>query len=120
SRVVAQRRRSPTLGEPTPWRSRMGERPEVIVERMPDTGQWFEPGARAEYFPVQHDPRRWALEAAALGSYEVLDCHRVTIGHQPWLEVRLQRLSSAGADGADGGRRPGSRRAGARGPRCLR
>ena len=86
----------------------MGDRREVIVERMPDTGQWFEPGARAEYFPMQHDPRRWALEAAALGSYEVLDCHRVAMCHRPWLEVTLQRLSSAGADGG----RPGAPRGG--------
>jgi hypothetical protein len=77
----------------------MAERREVIVERMPDTGQWFEPGARAEYFPVERDPRQWTLEAAALGSYEVLDCHRVTTADGRWLDVRLQRLSFAGPGG---------------------
>lgn len=73
----------------------MHERRGVIVERMPDTGQWFEPGARAEYFPVVHDPCQKTLEAAALGSYEVLDCRRVTADDQRWLDVRLRRLFDA-------------------------
>ena len=71
----------------------MRGRRDVFVERMADTGQWFEPGARAEFFPVAHDPHRWTLEAAALGSYEVLDCHRVKDDDQSWLDVRLRRLS---------------------------
>jgi hypothetical protein len=70
----------------------MRDRPGELVERLADTGQWFEPGARAEYFPVEHDPRQRILQAAALGSYEVTDCHRVTVDRQPWLDVRLQRL----------------------------
>jgi hypothetical protein len=70
----------------------MRDRRDVFVERMADTGQWFEPGARAEFFPVEHDPRLRALETAALGSYEVLDCHRVMVDRQPWLDVHLRRL----------------------------
>lgn len=65
---------------------------EFFVERMADTGQWFEAGIRAEYFPVDHDPRQRALETAALGSYEVVDCSRVIVNQQPWLNVRLRRL----------------------------
>jgi hypothetical protein len=70
----------------------MLSRREVFVERVVDSGQWFEPGSRAEYFPVEHDPRLRALETAALGSYEVLDCHRVVVNQQPWLDIRLRRL----------------------------
>ena len=70
----------------------MGDRRDVIVERLADTGQWFEPGARAEYFPVEYDPRLTTLEAAALGSYEVMDCHRVTTDDRRWLDVTLRRV----------------------------
>jgi hypothetical protein len=35
----------------------------------------------------------WTLETAALGSYEVLDCDRVTIDERRWLDVRLRRYS---------------------------
>jgi hypothetical protein len=64
---------------------------DMVVERMVDAGQWFEPGIRVEYFPAEHDPRRWTLEAAALGSYEVLACDRVEVDDHRWLDVTLRR-----------------------------
>ena len=66
-----------------------------IVERVADAGQWFERGVRVEYFPAEHDPRRWVLEPAALGSYEVLACDRVTVDDRRWLDVRLRRYAHA-------------------------
>lgn len=65
---------------------------DVWIERMADTGQWFEPGARVGYFPVEHDPRQRALESAALGPYEVVACWRVEVEQQRWLDVQLRRL----------------------------
>jgi hypothetical protein len=73
----------------------MREQRDVIVERVADAGRWFEPGARAEYFPVEHDPRLMALEPAALGSYEVVGGHRVKADARRWLDVRLRRLYDA-------------------------
>ncbi len=71
----------------------MREQRGMFVDRMADAGQWFERGMRVEYFPDEHDPRKWTLETAALGSYEVLDCDRVTIDDCRWLDVRLLRYS---------------------------
>ena len=71
----------------------MREQRGMFVDRMADAGQWFERGMRVEYFPAEHDPRQWTLEQAALGSYEVLDCDRVTIDDCRWLDVRLLRYS---------------------------
>ena len=65
----------------------------MFVERVADAGQWFEPGVRVEYFPAERDPRTWTLEQAALGSYEVLGCDRVTVDQHGWLDVRLRRLT---------------------------
>ena len=65
----------------------------MVVERLLDAGQWFERGVRVEYFPHERDPRRQALELAALGSYEVVSCARVEAGDRRWLDVRLQRLA---------------------------
>lgn len=67
----------------------------IFTERLIDTGQWFEPGVRAEYFPATHDPRRRTLEKAALGSYEVLGCDRVTVDDRRWIDVRLRRVLHA-------------------------
>jgi hypothetical protein len=44
---------------------------------------------------VTHDPRRRILEKAALGSYEVLRCDRVTVDDRRWLDVRLRRVLHA-------------------------
>ena len=71
----------------------MHERLGTFVERLNDTGQWFERGVRVEYVPAKHDPRMQVLETAALGSYEVLGCVRVTVDHHRWLDVRLRRLT---------------------------
>jgi hypothetical protein len=70
----------------------MGEAGGVTVERMIDDGQWFERGARVEYFPTAPDPRDLILEKAALGSYEVLGCTRVEANGQRWLHIKLRRL----------------------------
>ena len=71
----------------------MREKRGIFVERMIDADQSFVRGMRVEYFPAEHDPRKWILETAALGSYEVLGCDRVTIDDQRWLDVRLRRYS---------------------------
>jgi hypothetical protein len=73
----------------------MWEQRTTVVQRVVDTGQWFEPGVRVEFFPSQHDPRETVLEPAALGSYEVLGCARVEADERPWLDVRLRRLAHA-------------------------
>ena len=71
----------------------MREQHGTFVERVADAGQWFERGVCVEYFPAEHDPRAWSLEKAALGSYEVLGCDRVTAEQHRWLDVRLRRLT---------------------------
>jgi hypothetical protein len=73
----------------------MTERHGVVVERLVDEGQWFEPGVRVEYFPALYDPRKSTLELAALGSYEVVDCERQSTNGQPWLTIRLRRYTES-------------------------
>ena len=71
----------------------MREQHGTFVERLIDAGQWFERGVRVEYFPAKRDPRELTLEKAALGSYEVVGCDRVTVDQHRWLDVRLRRLT---------------------------
>jgi hypothetical protein len=60
-----------------------------IVERLPDDGQWFEHGARIDFFAdVRPGQRR--LEPAILGAYEVLRCARLEAEGARWLSVTLQ------------------------------
>ena len=70
----------------------MREDRSIVVERIVDTGQWFERGVRVEYFPAADNPHAQALELAALGSYEVLGCARVETTDHRWLDIRLRRL----------------------------
>jgi len=60
-----------------------------LVERVPDEGQWFERGARVEFFDAARSGRR-RLELAALGSYEVLRCARLEADGTRWLAVTLR------------------------------
>ena len=64
----------------------LGER----VERVLDEGQWFERGARVEFFESVAHPRRRTLESAALGSYEVLRCEQQRLGDTRWLAITLR------------------------------
>jgi hypothetical protein len=59
-----------------------------IVERVPDEGQWFERGARVDFFDGARPGRR-CLEPAALGAYEVVRCARLSEGGTRWLSVTL-------------------------------
>jgi hypothetical protein len=60
-----------------------------LVERVPDEGQWFERGTRVDFFAAERLGRR-RLEAAALGSYEVLRCARLETDGTRWLAVTLR------------------------------
>jgi hypothetical protein len=60
-----------------------------IVERVPDEGQWFERGTRADFFEAARPGHR-RLEPAALGSYEVLQCARLESDGTRWLDVTLR------------------------------
>jgi hypothetical protein len=63
-----------------------------LVERVLDEGQWFERGARVDFFgssPVGRS-QRGHLESAALGFYEVLRCARLEADGQRWLAVTLR------------------------------
>jgi hypothetical protein len=73
----------------------MEEKHTMVVRRVVDAGQWFEPGTRVGLFPAERDPRKTVLELAALGSYEVVACDRIEADEHPWLEVRLRRLAHA-------------------------
>ena len=46
----------------------MCEQRGMVVERLPDAGQWFERGVRVEYFPHERDPRRQAPGPERSGS----------------------------------------------------
>jgi hypothetical protein len=65
----------------------------MIVERVVDAGQWFEPGIRVGCFPDERDVRTRTLEKAALGAHEVVGCDRVTANGRRWLDVRLRRFA---------------------------
>lgn len=60
--------------------------------RIRDRGLWFDTGVRVVYHPAALAGREPRLEKGALGSYEVLECQRVTADDTAWLEVRLRRL----------------------------
>ena len=60
-----------------------------LVERVPDEGQWFERGTRADFFDTARPGHR-RLEPAALGSYEVLRCARLEADGARWLDVTLR------------------------------
>jgi hypothetical protein len=60
-----------------------------FVERIPDEGQWFERGARADFFEVARSGNR-RLEPATLGSYEVVRCARIQADGMSWLVVTLR------------------------------
>jgi hypothetical protein len=59
------------------------------VERVPDDGQWFERGTRADFFDTARPGHR-RLEPAALGAYEVLRCDRLEADGARWLAVTLR------------------------------
>jgi hypothetical protein len=63
------------------------------VERVLDEGQWFERGARVEFFESTAHPRQRTLEPAALGSYEVLKCERQSLNGTRWLAITLRPFS---------------------------
>ena len=60
-----------------------------LIERIPDEGQWFERGTRVDFFDAGRPGHR-RLEAAALGSYEVLRCARLEADGTRWLAVTLR------------------------------
>jgi hypothetical protein len=60
-----------------------------LVERVPDEGQWFERGARVDFFQAARPGHR-SLEPAALGSYEVLRCVRLEADGARWLSVTIR------------------------------
>ena len=60
-----------------------------LVERILDEGQWFERGTRVDFFGAER-PERRRLEAAVLGSYEVLRCARLEDEGKRWLAVTLR------------------------------
>ena len=60
-----------------------------LVERVPDEGRWFERGTRVDFFGAGRSGRG-RLEAAALGSYEVLRCVRLEADGVRWLAVTLR------------------------------
>lgn len=60
-----------------------------LVERVPDEGQWFERGTRVDFFEAGR-PEHRHLEAAALGSYEVLRCARLEADGTRWLAITLR------------------------------
>jgi hypothetical protein len=72
----------------------MSEPGEVVVERVRDEGQWFDQGERVEFFPRAAGRLQPALEKAALGSYEVFSCTRVSAEGSRWLDVRLGSVFS--------------------------
>ena len=63
-----------------------------LVERVPDEGQWFERGARVDFFGAGETggSRRGHLETAALGTYEVMRCTRLEVDGRRWLAVTLR------------------------------
>jgi hypothetical protein len=63
------------------------------VERVLDEGQWFERGARVEFFESTTHPRQQTLEAAALGSYEVLKCEQQQVDGKRWVAITLRPFS---------------------------
>jgi hypothetical protein len=63
------------------------------VERVLDEGQWFERGARVEFFESTAHPQQRTLEPAALGSYEVLTCEQQSMGDTRWLVITLRPFS---------------------------
>ena len=72
----------------------MSEPGEAFVERVLDEGQWFDQGERVEFFPRAAGRLQPVLEKAALGSYEVLGCRRVSTGDLRWLDVQLGSVFS--------------------------
>ena len=62
----------------------------AFIERVPDKGQWFELGARVEFFEARENPLHMVLEPAILGSYEVLKCERLLATGTGWLAVTLR------------------------------
>ena len=65
----------------------------AFVERVLDTGQWFECGARVEFFEARENRLHKVLEPAALGSYEVLKCEHLPADDGRWLAVTLRPFS---------------------------
>jgi hypothetical protein len=70
----------------------MGQQDVVVVERIRDKGQWFEPGLRVELASRRSGRGESQVERAALGAYEVLNCQQEVAAGGHWIVITLRRL----------------------------